>query len=203
MNRFLLSLAFLAGPVLLALGEEAYPLVYNFQLIPNYEYENDMAMTENNKDYYTVFIVVFQNKGDQRLQLNDEYEIITSKGEKHKAGFHPLVKKEIETRRKFSAAMGKIKYISPGETKYQIAVFDRISDNTPSFQFRIRGLPDADGQPNRFQVVAEYEHLKETVEKGTAAGRDPSIVWEHEPIEYHPDRAVGRWRTRKIERVSE
>src|SRR5262245_49766762 len=76
--------------------EEAYPIVYNFQFVPAYEYVNTMAMSEKNKDYYAVFITVFQNKGTSRLPLNDEYEIVTSKGEKHKAGFHPMVAKDVE-----------------------------------------------------------------------------------------------------------
>lgn len=198
------------GVMLLFLGlglasraQEAYPISYNLQFIPNYEYVNTMAMSEKNKDYYSIFIVVIQNKGNQRLPVNDEYEIITSKGEKHKSDFHPMVKRDVEARRKFSAESGKIKFISPGETKYQIAIFDRISDATPAFQFRIKGLPDGAGQPDKQMVVAEYEHLKDTVEKGTVNGRDPNIVWEPEPIQYNPTRQVGHWRLKKIQRQNE
>src|SRR5262245_19074263 len=82
-------------------AEEAYPIVHNFQFIPSYEYVNTMAMSEKNKEYYAVFITVFQNKGTTRLPINDEYDIVTSKGEKHKPGFHPMVAKDVEARRNF------------------------------------------------------------------------------------------------------
>src|SRR5438093_6003345 len=114
-------------------GQDAYPIVHNLQFVPNYEYINSMAMTGNNKDYYDIFIVVFQNKGPVRLPVNDDCEIVTSKGEKHKAGFHPMVAKHVESKRKFKAESGKIKFIGPGETKYVVAIFDPISDGTPSF----------------------------------------------------------------------
>src|ERR1051326_458970 len=146
-------------------GQDAYPIAYNFQFIPNYEYVNTMSMSSQNKEYYSIFIVVFQNKGNQRLPLNDEYNIVTSKGEKHKAGYHPMVKKEFQARRKFEVKGGK--FIEPGETRYEVAIFDRISDSTPAFQLLVQGLPDGAAQPNKRMIVLDYEHLKDTVEKNS------------------------------------
>ena len=40
-------------------AQDTYPLACNQQCIPNYEYVNTMSMSSNNKEYYTVFIVVF------------------------------------------------------------------------------------------------------------------------------------------------
>ena len=180
---------------------DPYPIAHNLLLIPNYEYVDPMAMSSNNKEYYTVFVMVFQNKGNVRLPLNDEYEIVTSKGEKHKAGFHPMVKKEIQARRKFEVKGGK--FIEPKETRYEVAIFDRLSDSTPSFQFRIKGLPDVQGQPNKFQIVADYDHLKEAVDKNPTNARDATLVWESDPISGHPDRMTARWRTKKVLRLPE
>lgn len=179
-------------------GQDAYPIAYNIQFVPNHEYINTMSMSSQNKEYYSFFIVAFQNKFDQKLPINDAYEIITSKGEKHKAGLHPFVKSEIEAKRKFSAVSGKIKFIGPGETRYVIAIFDHISDNTPSFQFRIRGLPDQVGQPDKQMVVVDYEHLKTVVEKNAAFAKDTAIVWEPEPIPYNPNRQIAHWRMKKM-----
>ena len=185
-------------------AQDTYPLACNQPCIPAYEYVNTMSMSSNNKEYYTVFIVVFQNKGNLRLPINDQYEIVTAKGETHKPGVHPLIKRDVEARRKFSAETGKIKFINPGETKYTTAIFERISDSTPAFQFRIHGLPDLQGQPNKLQVVVDYEHLKDTIEKTPAvAAKDPGLVWESDPIPYNQTRMTARWRMSKTQRANE
>lgn len=183
------------------LAQDAYALAYNVLFIPRYEYLNTMAMSEKNKDYYSAFIIAYHNKGNAKLPINDEYEILTSKGEKHKPGFHPLVEKDIENRRKFNSVGGKVKSIDPGETKYQLVVFDLISDATPAFRLHMRGLPGANGEPDKFQVVVDYEHLKEQIEKNPQNAKDPHIVWEKEPERYAPNREVARWRMKQMLRA--
>jgi hypothetical protein len=197
------SLACLTGGAVLAQGTDAYPLAYNVMYVPRYEYINTMSMNQEAREYYAVFIISWKNTGNTRLPVNDKYSIATSKGEKADAGFHPMVKKHIEAKRNFSASTGKIGWLNPGESKYTIAIFDPISDTTPSFLFKVRGLPGLDSQPDKLMIVAEYTHLKDFIVRDEKNGRDPSIVWEKDPDPQFKNRYIAHWRQTKFYRAED
>lgn len=150
-------LATVFGLTVAAHAQDTYPIAYNFQFIPRYEFVNAMTMSMDNKEYYTVFVIAFKNNGKVELPINDKYEIVTSKKENHTPGTHPFVSKDIQSRRKFTVGSGKIK---PGETQYRVAIFDLISVATPAFKLYVHGLPDINGQPDRFQIIVDYEQVK-------------------------------------------
>jgi hypothetical protein len=199
----LTSLACFAGDSAFAQGADAYQLGYNVMYIPRYEYINTMSMNQDAREYYAVFIISWKNNGNTRLPVNDRYEIATSKGEKADAGFHPMVKKHIESKKNFSASTGKLGWLNPGESKYTIAIFDPISDTTPSFVFKIRGLPGLDAQPDKMMSVSEYTHLKDFIVRDERNGRDPSIVWEKDPDTQFKNRYIAHWRQTKFYRAED
>lgn len=186
-----------------AQGQSPYPIAYDLQFIPSYEYVNSMTLNTDAREYYAVFILVFQNKGNVKLPINDRYEIITSKGEKHKGGFHPMVKKHIQSKKSFEAVKGEVDWVNSNETKYNIAIFDLISDATPSFKLYIHGLPDLNGQPNKLQIVTEFQHLKETIVRDGTNSKDPTIVWEKDPDPAQKHRYIARWRRLKTVQMEE
>lgn len=157
---WIVSLALLLAGPLASFSQDNYVISYNFQFIPVHEYINSMTLSTENREYYSVFIIAFQNKGNVRLQVNDKYEILTDKKERHTPRFAPFVKKDLEARLKFASENKKVGWLEPGETKYRIAVFDLISQGTEAFNFTIRGLPDANGEPNKVEVVAHYQRVK-------------------------------------------
>jgi len=171
-----------------------YALAYNLQFVPTYEYVNAMSLNQDAREYYTVFILVYQNKGNVKLPVNDEYEVVTGKGEKHSAGMRPFVKKHVQDKRKFEAPMGKIGSVDPGATKYNVAIFDQISDQTPSFKLIIRGLPDFSGQENKYQLITEFQHLPQTLVRDANNAKDPTIIWEKDPDPAQKHRYIARWR---------
>jgi hypothetical protein len=202
-THILVSLAAVAGFAPLASAQDAYPIAYNLQFTQRYEYLNTMSLNQEQREYYTVFVVAFQNKGTARMPLKDDYEIVTAKGEKHKPKFAPFVKKNVQDKRGFKAVTGKVDSIEPGETKYNVAVFDALSDQTPAFRLFVRGLPDLTGTPSKFQIVAEYQRLPQTIFRDATNARDPTIIWEKDQDPKVRDRYYSNWRQLRVYRLDE